>query len=84
MRNYNELYITYSVKNQQEIEKALPDRAKVSGGCCGPGFEITTSTAYEFEPPLTLNEIVGLTARLISLDVKNFRFSDVASLGKDD
>ena len=83
MRNYSSLNITYLAKDRLAIEQAFPQRMRHNGGSFGPGFEVTKSSSYEFDPPLTKEEIVGLTAKLVDLGVKSFEFVDVTSLGED-
>jgi hypothetical protein len=80
MRNYTELHITYVKGELHGIAATLPKRARRSGGVRG----CNNSNSYSFEPPLTKEEIVGLTSRLVDLDVKKFTFEDTCSLGTAD
>lgn len=81
MRNYTVLHATYVRGQAEQIKSVLPERANVCGGVRGLTND---SDSYDFEPPLTQDEMVGLTGKLIDLGVKKFSFEDTRSLGEAD
>lgn len=79
MRNYNILNITYSDDRIEEVLAVLPDKIEGRGG----GFFGKTHTfSYWFNPLLTSDEVKGLCAKFIDLDVNSFEFRDERAMGE--
>lgn len=81
-RKFNALDVIVSnMSMKDKVEDVLPKRYKRAGGAVGV---MNPSRGYEFNPPLTRDEIKELAEKLYDIQVKSFTFTDVRSLRQRD